>query len=123
MKKAVLIIINILLIAPFIIWFRRGSNVAFYMLPVWLIMTVLNTAFSKSVKEIVLYNGILAIFAIIGSFVNGQLYFKYVCWDSIGEYINLLEMIIEALYITLITGIECFVKHLIIKHKEKTAGV
>lgn len=110
MKKLILIIINILLIAPFIIFFKRGCPLSIDMLPVWLVMTIINYRFSESIKELILYNVCLSAFATIGIYVCGVLYFKYVHWDEIGEAIVQLEMIIEIAYIAILTGIESYIK-------------
>ena len=117
MKKTVLIILNALLIIPFFIFFRQGGNVAIFMLPVWFIMSIINSVFSKDIKQLLVYNGCLSLFASIGIFICGQLYFKYVYWDSIGESIVVLEVIVEVIYIAILSGIESLVKHLIIRRK------
>ena len=117
MKKPVIIILNTLLIIPFFIFFRWGGNVTIFMLPVWFIMSIINTVFSKDIKQLLVYNGYLSLFASIGIFVCGQLYFKYVHWDSIGESIVVLEVIVEVIYIAILSGIESLVKHLIIRRK------
>ena len=111
MKKYILIILNVLLVIPFLIWFERGGNVAISMIPVWLVMSIINMIFSENIKQIVLYNGCMALFAIIGIFVCGQLYFKYVSWDSMGEAVVMLEIIIGFIYIALLTLFECLIKH------------
>ena len=115
MKKTVLIILNALLIIPFFVFFRRGGNVAIFMLPVWFIMSIINSVFSKDIKQLLVYNGCLSLFASIGIFVCGQLYFKYVCWDSVGEAVIALEIMVEVIYIAILSGIESLVKHLINK--------
>ena len=115
MKKTVIIILNTLLIIPFFIFFRWGGNVAILMLPAWFIMSIINTVFSKDIKQLLVYNGYLSLFASIGIFVCGQLYFKYVCWDSVGEAVIALEIMVEVNYIAILSGIESLVKHLINK--------
>jgi hypothetical protein len=115
MKKPGIIILNTLLIIPFFIFFRWGGNVAIFMLPVWFIMSIINTVFSKDIKQLLVYNGYLSLFASIGIFVCGQLYFKYVYWDSVGEAVIALEIIVEVIYIAILSGIESLVKHLISK--------
>ena len=115
MKKIVLIILNALLIIPFFIFFRRGGNVAIFMLPVWFVMTIVNTVFAKDIKQLLVYNGYLSLFASTGIFICGQLYFKYVYWDSIGEAIIVLEIIVAVIYIAILSGIESLVRHLINK--------
>ena len=115
MKKTVLIILNTLLIIPFLIFFRRGGNVAIFMLPIWFVMSIINTIFAKDIKQLLIYNGYLSLFAMIGIFVCGQLYFKFVYWDSIGESIIALEIIIEVIYIAILSGIESLIKYLISK--------
>ena len=115
MKKTILIILNALLIIPFFIFFKRGGNVAISMLPAWFIMSIINTVFSKDIKQLLVYNGCLSLFASIGIFVCGQLYFKYVYWDSIGEAIIVLEIMVEVIYIAILSGIESLVKYLISK--------
>ena len=115
MKKIFLTILNALLITPFLIFFRRGGIVAIFMLPVWFVMSIVNTVCSKDVKQLLIYNGWLSLFASVGIFVCGQLYFKYVCWDSIGETIILLEIAVEVIYISILTGVEPVVRYLINK--------
>ena len=119
MKKIVLIILNALLVIPFLIFFRRGANVSIFMLPIWFIATIINAILSKDLKELWMFNGILAMFAIIGIFTNGQLYFKYVYWDTEGELVVMAEIFIGLIYITVLTGIECLIKYLINKCKRK----
>ena len=110
MKKAILIILNILLITPFLVLFRKAGNVAIFMLPVWFVMTIINACFAKNIKQLILYNVCLSVFATIGIYVCGQLYFKYVYWDEMGESVVILEMIIEVIYIAVLTAIEAVLK-------------
>ncbi len=117
-RKSFLIILNILLIAPFIILYRRGAFIAISMVPVWFVMSVINTIFSKSVKEIVVYNGLLALTASIGILICGLLYFEFVCWDTEGELLLLYEIGFEILYIAMLTDVECFIKKLVLKRKK-----
>ena len=112
MKKIVLILLNVLLIIPFLVLFRKGANVAIFMLPVWLVMTVVNTIFAKNIRQLILYNVCLSVFATIGIFICGQLYFEYVYWDSMGEAVIQLEMVVEVIYIAILTGVEGLVKYL-----------
>lgn len=91
--------------------FRKGANVAIFMLPVWLVMTVVNTIFAKNIRQLILYNVCLSVFATIGIFICGQLYFEYVYWDSMGEAVIQLEMIVEVI-LAILTGVEGFVKYL-----------
>ena len=112
MKKIVLTILNALLIIPFLVLFRKGGNVAIFMLPIWLVMTIINTKFAQNIRQLILYNACLAIFATIGIFICGQLYFKYVYWDSMGEAVVQLEMIVEVIYIAILTGIESRIKYI-----------
>ncbi len=119
MKKIVLIILNTLLVIPFLIFFRQGANVSIFMLPIWFIATILNAVLSRDLKELLMFNGTLALFAMIGIFTNGQLYFKYVYWDSEGELVVMAEIIIGIIYIAVLTGIECLIKYLINKCKRK----
>ena len=109
-KKIVLIILNALLIIPFLVFFRHGANVSIFMLSVWLIATIINAVLSKDLKELLIYNGTLTLFAIIGIFTNGQLYFKYVYWDVEGEVVVMAEIFFCLIYISVLTGIECLVK-------------
>ena len=112
MKKIILILLNVLLIIPFLVLFRKGGTVAIFMLPVWLVMTVVNTIFAKNIRQLILYNVCLSFFAAIGIFICGQLYFEYIYWDSMGEAVIQLEMIVEVIYIAILTGVESFIKYL-----------
>ena len=118
MKKIVLTILNALLIIPFLVLFRKGGNVAIFMLPVWLIMTMINTKFAQNIRQLILYNVFLTIFATIGTYICGKLYFKYVYWDSMGEAVVQLEMIVEVIYIAILTGIESRIKYIESKERE-----
>ena len=117
MKKTILIVLNILLMMPFFIFYRRGANVAIYMLPIWGIMTIVNTICAPNIRQLILCNVSLAVFTTIGIFINGQLYFKYIHWDSVGEAIIQLEMIVEVIYIAILTGIEILIKYYAVKKK------
>ncbi len=117
MKKIILTILNALLIIPFLVLFRKGGNVAIFMLPIWLVMTMINTKFAPNIRQLIWYNVCLTIFATIGIYICGQLYFKYVYWDSMGEAVVQLEMIVEVIYIAILTGIESRIKY--IENKER----
>lgn len=118
MKKIILTILNILLMIPFLIFFRRGANVAIYMLPIWGIMTIVNTICAQNIRQLILYNVCLSVFATIGIFINGQLYFKYIHWDSVGEAIIQLEMIVEVIYIAILTGVESLIKYFTVNKRK-----
>ena len=112
-KKVVLLIINALLVIPFIVFYRFGGHVAIHMLPIWFIMSVVNAVFSKSTKELLVYNAIMLLSAVVGIFACSQLYFKHVYWDTAGEAVMIAEMMIGSIYIAALTGIACLVKRLI----------
>ncbi len=113
MRKIILTLLNILLIIPFMIFFRIGGNVTIFMLPVWLVMTIVNTKFAQNTAQLIWYNACLAVFAAAGIFICGQLYFQYVYRDGIGEAIVILEMKVEVIYISILTVIESFVRRFI----------
>lgn len=119
MKKIILIILNASLVIPFLTFFRKGAIVSIFMLPIWFVATIINTVLSKNLKEFLIYNGTLALFAMIGIFTNGQLYFKYVYWDTEGELVVMAGIIIGIIYIAILSGIECLIKCLINKYKSK----
>ena len=74
-------------------------------------MTVANTICAKDIKQLLLYNGWLALFAAIGIFACGQLYFKYVYWDSMGEVVMGFEMAVAVIYFAALTGIEALIQY------------
>lgn len=113
MRKNSLLIINAALIAPFLIFFKLGGSVAAYMLTVWLIMSVINTVFSKNIKQLILYNGSLMLFGALGILICGQLYFHFVTFDSLGETILYIELIAEIIFISVLTVIEALIKYFV----------
>lgn len=121
-RKILLTILNVLPLAIFIIFFRHGGNVAIYMLPVWIAITILNFILTKTSKELICYNGVLGLFSAVGILIDGMLYFKYVCSDSVGKSVMIFEIIVVLIYITIITGIEyCFKK--VKNQKENDNGI
>ena len=106
-------IINGLLILPFIVFYKLGGFVAIFMLLAWVMMSVINTILARNVKQLLLYNGVMLVFATLGIFLCGQLYFKYICWDPEGEAVIFLEMFIEVLVISSLTLIESLIKYVI----------
>ena len=119
MKRMLVLALNILSIAPFIVLFKLGGNVAIFMLIIWPIIMFINYSCAKSIKGLIGYNCCLAVFSAVGIYICGQLYFKYVQWDSIGEAIVQIEIIVELIYIATITVIECIInKYLDKKSKE-----
>ncbi len=115
MKKVVLIILNILQIVPFIVFYKQGGRVIMYMMPVFIIISIINTVFSKGVIELVRYNCLLIAVALLGTIACGQLYFVFVYKDSAGELVLLLEMLIMAIGLAVVSLIECLIKKLCVK--------
>ena len=115
MKKFCLILLNILPFVVYVAFKKYGANVSYYMIIPWFITTVVNTVFSKSKKELLVYNSILLLSSALGIFFNGQC----TCYDSIGEAIMYLEMIIAAIIILVLTAVELLIKHFYEKRKQR----
>ncbi len=110
MKKLPLVLMNIAVALPFVVFFRAGGVVSIFMLPVILVLSIINTIKSKSIIEILIFNLILEVFIIIGIIVNSELYFEYVYYDRNGEMVFQAEKLISAIYVGIITLIECLTK-------------
>ncbi len=118
MKKAVLIFLNVLQIVPFIVSYKQGALVTIYMMPVCIIVSIINTVFSKSIIELIRYNCLLIVVALLGTIACGQLYFVFVYKDSAGELVLSLEMLIMAICLAAVSLIECLIKKLCVKRKK-----
>ena len=119
-RKLCLMLLNILPLAIFAGFYRYGGNVCFYMLPVLALLSVINVFLSPSKEEFLAYNVVLLLFSILGLFVNGQLYFKYIYYDAEGEIVLGVELLAVAILITVLTAIELLLKA--IYDKKKRAG-
>lgn len=104
--KLCLILLNLLPLAIFAGFYRYGANVSFYMLPVLALLTVINVFLAASKEEFLIYNIVLLLSSALGVFASGQLYFKYVYYDSEGEAVMGLEMLAAVILIFVLTVIE-----------------
>ncbi|MBQ8001923.1 MAG: hypothetical protein IJ297_00575 [Clostridia bacterium] len=111
-RKAIIVTLNTILILPFIIFFKYGGNVTIWMLPIWAVMSVVNTLFSDKIQEIVIFNSVMAVFACLGIWIDALLYFYYITYDSVGVAVMQLETVVMLIYVALLTLIECLVKYL-----------
>lgn len=110
-RKSTLIFLNVVLIAPFIFFFTQGIRVAVCMIPVWFVMTIINSVFSKNAKEVRFYNKILSLVASIGILICALLYFKFVCFDVEGTFAVGWTIFLEVAYITMLTEAEAGFKN------------
>lgn len=122
MTKRVLLRINALLIIPFIVFFTKGGNVAIWMLPVWAVMSVVNTLFAQDRKELIALNGAMALFAAIGIWIDAILYFYFICYDSEGVLVMQLETVVMLLYVAVLTLIEYLIRYIIDRIQGKADG-
>lgn len=120
-RKLCLMLLNILPLAIFAGFYRYGGNVCFYMLPVLALLTVINVFLSPSKEEFLTYNVVLLLSSILGIFANGQLYFKYVCYDSVGEMVLGVELLAVVILIAVLTVIELLLKAIYDKKKRTGA--
>lgn len=117
MRKTILSIFNILPILVFIGFYRRGGLVSVFMVPVWLIMVSVNTACSKTVKEVLKYNILLTVASEIGILIDGCLYLSLVYYDSMGVVVMEAEMLLALVYFAVLTVFAYFIKRAGIKEK------
>ena len=117
MKKYLIIGINLIILVIYVAFFRFCGNVSMYLIPVLFVISVLNCILADSKKTFLTYNIFLIIITIIGILVNSTLYFRYVCYDSVGEAILWLEIFVAVVYIGLLTAVEFCIKHYLDKQK------
>ncbi len=110
LRRICIILLNIFPCVLFVSLYRYGANVGISMPFPQLLITMINTFYAKSKKELLMYNGILLISSIIGIFVNSQLYFKYICYDAGGVMVMKLEILVASLLILIITAIEFLIR-------------
>lgn len=110
-KKFGIILLNILPFAVFVSLYKFGGNVGLFMPLPQLLITVVNTVYAGSKKELLLYNGILLISSAAGIYVDGQLYFKYINFDVEGAAVMEVEMLAAAVLIIIFTVIEFLIRY------------
>lgn len=120
-RKLCLILLNILPLVIFAGFYQYGGNVCFYMLPALMLFTVINVFLSLSTEEFLVYNVVLLLSTILGIFVSDQLYFKYVCYDLLGEAVLGVEILAVVLLLSAYTAIELLFKSLYDKKKRTGA--
>ena len=117
-KKLLLILINAIVILPFIVFYRFGANVAIHLIPVIFILSLTNTLLSQNRKEFLIRNLILGIFNIVGILVNSVLYFSYICYDSEGLLVMQFEIFVAFIYVGILSLIGIAIKSVILKFKK-----
>ena len=122
MKKALLIILNISIIIPCIIFGNVGTS---FIPTIWLItfvMSLVNLVLSNKRKEFLIYSLILLVFSSIGMYINGQIYFgsladKQIWYDLEGDLTYYLATVIHLVTHLIIMSIEFLIKVLVLKRK------
>lgn len=105
-KRLRIILLNILPCVIIVGLYRLGGMISLQMPMPLLVITVINAIFAKSKKEFLIYNGILLVSSVAGIYANGQLYFKYICYDVVGEAIMVVEIFAAIVLILIYTAIE-----------------
>ncbi len=119
-RKVCIILVNILPFAVFVSLYQYGGNVGLCMpLPQFLI-TVVNTIYAGTKKELLMYNGILLISSAAGIFANGQLYFRYICYDDEGVMVMMAEIMAAVVLISIFTAVEFLIRYL---HDKKRTDI
>lgn len=111
LRKFCIILFNILPFAVFVSLYKYGGNVGLCMPLPQLLVTIINAIFAKSKKEFLVYNGILLISSVAGIFVNSQLYFKYICYDTEGVLVMEYEIFVAIVLILIFTAIEFLIRY------------
>jgi|GEM_PF-3416436 len=104
-KNILKILVNYI---PMILWcvfYSQGANVALGMVPLLLVIVVMNYIFSKHIYDLLFYNGNLLISTVLGIYINSELYFKFIYYDSEGALVRNVEIMIGFIYIALLTAI------------------
>ena len=119
MKKILLTSVNFIVILPFVIFFNYGAYVIMYMLPVIFVLSLINAILSQGVKEFLIKNLFLGISGISGIVIDALLYFIFICYDTIGVSIMLIEVLGTFIYIAILSAIGIIIKRLLRKLKNK----
>lgn len=119
LKKFAVILLNILPFAVFVSLYKFGGNVGLFMPLPQLLITVVNTVYAGSKKELLLYNGILLVSSVAGIYVNGQLYFKYICYDMEGVAVMEVEMLAAVVFIIIFTVNEFLIRYFYEREKNR----
>ena len=122
MKNKILIILNIAVIIPCLFLGSIGTKFSLSYLLLILIFSVVNFCFSKSKKELVIYNLILLIISVIGINIQGQLYFhsltdKQIWYNLEGSITYQIITLIQVIISILVMGMEILIKDFQIKKK------
>ncbi len=122
MKNKILIIFNIAVIIPCLFLGSIGTKFSLSYLLLILIFSVVNFCFSKSKKELVIYNLILLIISVIGINIQGQLYFhsltdKQIWYNLEGSITYQIITLIQVIISILVMGMEILIKDFQIKKK------
>ena len=110
-RKYCVILLNVLPFAVFVSLYQFGGNVGLWMPFPQLFITVINTRYAGAKKELFIYNGILLLSSVAGIFVNGQLYFKYICYDVEGVMVVEAEMLAAVILILIYTAVEFLIRY------------
>lgn len=105
-RRLRIILLNILPCVVFVGLYRCGAMVGLQMPIPQLLITIKNATFAKSKKEFLVYNCILLVSSVAGIYANGQLYFKYICYDVVGEAIMVVGIFAAIVLIIVYTAIE-----------------
>ena len=124
MKNIFLIIFNIAVIIPCLFFGHIGTEFSLLYLLLIFIISVVNLCFSKSKKELVIYNLILLISSAIGINIQGQFYFqsladKQIWYDLEGSLTYQITTYIQIIISAFVMAIEILIKHFQIKKKKQ----
>ena len=122
MRKVLLSILNISILAPCVIFWNIGTD---FMKIIWiwtLIVSILNLILSSDRKEFLIGCLLILISSSIGMCINGQLYYhslvdKQVWFDLEGDLTYFISTIFYFIIYLVIMTVEFVIKHLIIKRK------
>ena len=126
MKKWCLVVLNISIILPCIIFKNIGTS---FMKIIWLItlaLSVVNVIFNHKKKDFIIYSLILLVVSSVGMYINGQLYFhslldKQIWYDLEGDLTYFLSIAIHLISHLIIMSIEFLLKYLFFRRK--TTGI
>ena len=82
---------------PLLFWcvfYSKGANVSIAMIPLLGAIALVNYCNSDKIRNFLFFNSNLMLSTFLGIYFNFQLYFKFISYDTLGEAIRDLQLII-----------------------------
>ncbi len=99
------VVLNYLPLLFWCIFYSKGANISIAMIPLLGAIALVNYYNSHKIKNILFFNSNLTLSTFLGIYFNSQLYFKFINYDTLGEAIRDLQLIVGFIYILILTFI------------------